>query len=821
MIHCFIPCIDIDASKTTIEKLSVDSNVSKITLLSNCDIPPSWQPYEKCDCLVVKDMFSSKTIKDIAQHCKDEYALLITKVTPISFSTNALHRFLQVAIDTQSPFVYSDYFKEEIRESKVVVGHPVIDYFEGSIRDDFDFGSVWFIKADYLKKYASEHSTHDFVHAGHYALRLFLSRQGTLFHINEFLYTEQENDLRNSGEKQFDYVNPRNRDVQIEMENIATSHLKSIDALVNTTLYKVVDFEEVKFDYEASVIIPVFNREKTICDAVKSALNQKTDFCFNVIVVDNHSTDETTQLLQNINDNRLIHIIPERVDLGIGGCWNVAINDNRCGRFAVQLDSDDLYSSELTLQRVVDEFYKQKSAMIIGSYRMCDFSLNTLPPGIIDHREWTDENGANNALRINGLGAPRAFYTPVIRKIQFPNTSYGEDYAVGLRISREYKIGRIYDELYLCRRWGGNSDAALSVEKINRNNLYKDRLRTLELQARRNQNLSIKKKTLEITTFFDNQLLTWSDARNRYKDLENVKVREIVVNDFTVSLQYNPARIISTGSDVSKEKIAKRPCFLCKVNRPREQFQLDITDDLTLLVNPYPIMHRHFTLPSNCHKPQLIINHYGCIFDMLTLYGNGKLTVFYNGAMSGASAPDHLHLQAFSNEQLPIQKQWNSLKKSLDSWIVSNEMVEDEGVFSIKDYPTTAILIQSKTKESFYRLFKGVFNALKHCGYNTPATEDGLTEPQMNIVSWLSEEIYYSVIFPRKQHRPSSYFSQSDDKRLVSPGALDMSGLIITPRKEDFEQMTVDDILKIYNEVSYSVEELEQVRRYFTEHYNA
>ena len=273
--------------------------------------------------------------------------------------------------------------------------------------------------------------------------------------------------------KQFDYVNPRNREVQIEMEQAATAHLQEIGAKIDPSFYRRPDFKEQEFDVEASVVIPVFNREKTICDAVNSVLSQKASFKFNVIVVDNHSTDKTTELLQGFHDERLIHIIPERTDLGIGGCWNVAINDDRCGRFAVQLDSDDLYSSPKTLQQVVDAFYKQNAAMVIGSYRMCDFELNTLPPGLIDHAEWTDENGPNNALRINGLGAPRAFFTPLLRQIQFPNTSYGEDYALGLIFSRHYRIGRIFTELYLCRRWGGNSDAALSIDKINANNLYK------------------------------------------------------------------------------------------------------------------------------------------------------------------------------------------------------------------------------------------------------------------------------------------------------------------------------------------------------------
>ena len=328
----------------------------------------------------------------------------------------------------------------------------------------------------------------DYQFAALYALRLALSRQGTLLHLHEMLYTEKETDMRRSGEKQFDYVDPRNRAVQIEMERACTRHLEEIGARIPSAAgrHRKLDgvVEEVAEAVIASVIIPVYNRERTIMDAVKSALGQECSFPFNVIVVDNHSTDGTTALLNACRDTRLVHLIPEEHDLGIGGCWDKAIRSEWCGRYAVQLDSDDLYSSPATLQRIVNEMERKGAAMCIGAYRMVDFNLQTLPPGLIDHKEWTDENGPNNALRINGLGAPRAFRTSVVREIGFPNTSYGEDYAMGLRISREYPIARIYDELYLCRRWDGNSDAALSLEKQNRNNAYKDQLRTIELEAR-------------------------------------------------------------------------------------------------------------------------------------------------------------------------------------------------------------------------------------------------------------------------------------------------------------------------------------------------
>ena len=305
-----------------------------------------------------------------------------------------------------------------------------------------------------------------------------------MVHINEYLYTEVETDIRKSGEKQFDYVDPRNRSRQIEMEQACTEHLKEIGGYLAPS-FAPIDFEQEVFEYEASVIIPVRNRIRTIRDAIRSVLMQQCDFKFNLIVIDNHSTDGTTEAIDEFKaDERLVHIIPERNDLGIGGCWNMGVHHPKCGKFAVQLDSDDVYKDEHTLSIMVRAFYEQQCGMVVGTYMMTDFEMKMLPPGIIDHREWTPDNGRNNALRINGLGAPRAFYTPLLRQMKVPNTSYGEDYALGLRFSRHYQIGRVYDVVYLCRRWEGNSDAALDIVKTNANNLYKDRIRTWELEAR-------------------------------------------------------------------------------------------------------------------------------------------------------------------------------------------------------------------------------------------------------------------------------------------------------------------------------------------------
>ena len=759
MIDCFLPDFDREAMSATVGQLSQSKAVRNIY----------W----------TEGMASTSLVTSIAERARAPYVLLFTKPAPVVLGQRALERMLRTACDSGAPMVYADR-----------TGHPAIDYQLGSIRDDFDFGSLWLVKTSLLQAFALQAGEQDYQFAGLYALRLFLSREGQLFHLNETLYTEEELDTRASGVKQFDYVNPRNREVQIEMEQAATAHLAAIGAKIDPSYYRTPNFNEQEFEVEASVVIPVFNRAKTIADAVESALQQKTSFKYNVIVVDNHSTDGTSDILSRLSachDDKLHVIVPERRDLGIGGCWNEAINDPRCGRFAVQLDSDDLYSSPATLQQVVDAFHKQKAAMVVGSYRMCDFDLNTLPPGLIDHREWTDENGPNNALRINGLGAPRAFFTPLLRQLQFPNTSYGEDYALGLAFSRHYRIGRIYDELYLCRRWGGNSDAALSVEKVNANNLYKDRLRTLEIEARRRMvsgKTDVVMPASPLQRFFDRQLEIWPDARQRYRQLTSVQTRELNNADSTVVLQWNPARIVSTGAKIDSRSLSERPCFLCAQNRPKEQLKRTIDGKWELLINPFPILPMHFTLPTLKHQPQAIKDMYGEIYRLLADYP--ELMVFYNGPKCGASAPDHAHLQAGVPAVLPLMDSWQRLSHGLTP-VVSLSDVDDISV--INDYPCPALLIRSHSREAGERLFRRLYAALP--------CRTGESEPMMNIVAWRKDEEYLSVVFPREKHRPDCYGSI-----MVSPGAIDMAGLIITPRQEDFEQLTADQVIDILQEVA-------------------
>ncbi|MBR1755329.1 MAG: DUF4922 domain-containing protein [Bacteroidaceae bacterium] len=859
-ICCFLPLIDTQNGVHTLEILRHDENISSVHGIEN--------------------PFQTSSLRQMAAEADAPYILLYTKQFELQLGYYALTRLVTIAEDTGATMVYADH-RIQLPDG-TVEAHPLIDYQLGSVRDDFAFGSLTLMRTADVKEYFAQERVREYEFAGLYDLRLFLSRRQLPVHVSETLYTEIETDTRLSGQKQFDYVDPRNRRRQIEMERACTRHLKAIGALLAPDEFDEIKFDDEEFPVEATVVIPVRNRVRTIEDAIRSVLRQKTTFPFNLIVVDNHSTDGTTAVIDGLIHNsqfiihneagaepdnkhqstancelcimncELIHLIPSRDDLGIGGCWNLAVHHPQCGRFVVQLDSDDLYSGEDTLQRIVDAFREQKAAMVIGSYRMTDFQLNTLPPGLIDHREWTPQNGRNNALRINGLGAPRAFYTPVLRKIQIPNTSYGEDYALGLMIGRRYRIGRIFDELYLCRRWEGNSDAALSVEKVNKNNLYKDQLRTTEIRARQALNATWRQEASEedVLRFFDKELAQWELAQRNYDALEaNVQQRELAADwEGTLTVQWNPARIVSTAAKIDKASIEARPCFLCDENRPPEQHALMIRHHYQVLVNPYPILPRHFTIPTRRHKPQSIWEHFTTLRQLA--WSMPSHIVFYNGPMCGASCPDHMHLQAGSRGIVPIERDWKMYETQLQKLypLTENETQQMEdagndsarcGLFLLKNYVCPVFVIRSLPEETDSLLCQRLYRALPIHGDEA--------EPRMNIICWReagdesrSDEII-TLIFPRKKHRPDCYKPLSNSPRggedslssgrkddiglaalpptggagrgalMVSPGALDMGGLIITPREEDYLKLTPEWAAEILQEVTMTEEELKEV----------
>lgn len=797
-ITCFIPYGSENQINKTIRHLQECSTVDRIFLLPTSPVPNLSLP-DKCYILPSSAPESVERYKQVALYANTPFTLICTQVQDLEFDYMALERMCDYLSAPQCSMVYADHYKTIKGER---TPHPVIDYQLGSVRDDFDFGSLLMFRTDYLKRAINEiEAEKEYQHSALYALRLALSRYGELTHIREFLYTETEIDLRKSGEKQFDYVDPRNRQVQIEREEVFTQHLKKIGAYLKPGMM-TVDLKEGEFSHEASIIIPVRNRARTINDAIRSVLEQETSFPFNLIIIDNHSTDGTSEIIEQYkNDNRVIHLIPERTDLGIGGCWNLGINHPECGRFAIQLDSDDLYSTPHTVQTIVDKFYKEQCAMVIGSYRMTDFTLQTLPPGVIDHKEWTDENGHNNALRINGLGAPRAFFTPLLRKIRVPNTSYGEDYALGLAFSRQYRIGRIYDVLYLCRRWEGNSDAALSIEKINQNNNYKDSLRTLEIKLRQAMN----KKRQAGDLFIENQLAKWQTARTNHEALNQIETRRFELAGNTITVQFNPARAVSTCAKVDKSSIEARKCFLCPENKPNEQDEIIISLDepFSLRINPYPILPGHLTISSLKHQDQVLADKTirqlpGKLISWLEEYFASGYVLFYNGAKCGASAPDHFHFQAVKQSDVPVIQQWERL---METAIREKEIKTENGntysSFQITSYICPIqVFICNHSTDILPEMINQYLESLP--------LHEGESEPRYNLFAWQDKQRGFTMAyFPREKHRPACYTATGEEQLLVSPGALDMAGLLVTPRKEDFDKITESDIAQIYKEVAY------------------
>lgn len=646
---------------------------------------------------------------------------------------------------------------------------PLIVPCEGSVRDDFDLGHIVFYRRCWL-----QHIVDTMVAEGEawrysalydvYLRALEQVSRGSIVIKNDVpYYRASALDLRASGERQFDYVDPRNREVQIEREKVCTAYLKRVGALVDYSTLQSVDISEGDYPCEMSVIIPVYNRVRTVGEAVRSALSQKTDFAYNVMVVDNHSSDGTTELLAGMaaDDNRLVHLIPSSYDLLIGGCWNYAVAHERCGRFAVQLDSDDLYEGVDVLTKIYTLFQEQRCAMAVGSYTIVNENLEPIPPGLIDHKEWTPENGMNNALRINGLGAPRAFFTGLLRRYPLPNVSYGEDYAAGLKFSGQYKIGRIYESLYLCRRWSGNSDAALTPERVNSNNAYKDMLRMLTIRARRERN------KIDVKAFIERQLSVWPEAKERYDALSQVKKRCMDVNGVKVEVRFNPSRIRSTGAKIDAQSVAQRPCFLCSSNRPKEQIAAR-WHNYDILVNPYPIFRQHLTIVSCQHEEQDID-----AAEMISLaqYLEG-MAVFYNGAQCGASAPDHKHYQASNADEWPLLAEWDlSVMKGRVHKIAGTE--------------------KKQMSEAFDDLVKS----------------RGYDKEMMNVVCICRNGAVEMYVIPRKAFRPWQYTAEDERQLMVSPASAEMGGVIVTPVEEHFSKITSDDIADIYSQVYQDIKE--------------
>ena len=769
----------------TLESLMAQRGLDLIVVMQAEGLPEAERVDDMaCGKIRVRDVEEHLFTSDLLNRIFEEHphgVFVYTKTTPLKMGYRAVERMLDVAFRDRNMVVYADHYEVMGGET---LAHPLNDYQSGSVRNDFDFGSVLL-----FCRYPGEMGHYNY--AGLY--RVLLDTEYKV-HLREMLYTEEESDLRKSGDKQFDYVNPAQREVQVEMERAFTEWLDekglrlTDDMVCNANL-------DVEMECEASVIIPVRNRVKTVADAIHSALSQTADFKYNVIVVDNHSTDGTTEAIEAIarQDDRVVHLIPVQTDLGIGGCWDLAVRSERCGKFAVQLDSDDLYSGPDTLQRIVSKFYETKAAMVIGSYSLVDFNLQPLPPGLIDHREWTDGNGMNNALRINGLGAPRAFFTPIVRETGFPNVSYGEDYAVGLAISRKYKIGRIYDCLYLCRRWDGNSDAALSIDKVNRNNAYKDSLRSIEMEKRSDIICGDPWQLRhDIDSWIDGQLDCWPEVGQRFMELDSKVERRAldVKQGISLTVQYNPARIRSTAAKVDKDSVARRQCFLCQDNQPKEQMHLNCRGKYQMCINPYPILHRHFTVPLMAHKPQLMAGHYEDLKYFIQRFP--KQAFFYNGAQCGASAPDHMHFQTGEMSEMPLLRDFRKYNET--ATVITN------GIKLINDYVCPVLCCH------------GIEDLQMIVGMMP--TVEGEAEPRFNILAWCDPEEINSetyLIIPRRKLRPDCYFSEGEENFCISPGAVDMAGLIITPREEDYRRLTAVKAAAILREVTLDEEDIAKI----------
>lgn len=759
--------------------------------------------------LISSDKSSVAEIKNISSFltklsCK--YLLLLDAEREISIGKSSLHRMIAIAENTKAGIVYSDF---NAKEGNKRVKHPLIGYQQGSIRDDFKFGHLLIFSCAAIKsalqKYGSLPSDAD---AALYDLRLKISTDYEIIHVPEFLYTvsaKKKNTIKKTcikTEAHFAYVAKENFRRQKKFEKMATSHLRRMGAYLPPRT-KIADKEQNGLQWKASIVIPVLNRKKTIAEALTSALEQKTNFPFNIIVVDNHSTDGTTDILKKYAAKypHIYHIIPLQKDLGIGGCWNEALYSPYCDRYVVQLDSDDLYSSPRTLQKIVDTLRRGRYAMVVGSYTIVNEHLKKIPPGLIAHKEWTQKNGHNNLLRVNGMGAPRAFDLSVIRRIGFPNVSYGEDYAVALRITREYKIGRIYENLYWCRRWKDNTDAGLSIEKQNANDFYKDKLRTAEIEARKlankeetnsrssrifaefsgNKDLSLP---LLCQSLYDTQKKTWSKLDESCRNLAAAHTRKLS-GAYKVYLQFNPARAVSSGAAVDKESIKNRLCFLCENNLPLQQLGVLYRNQYLILCNPAPIFENHFTIVSLRHEQQEIAASINWLLQLSA--DMAGYAVFYNGPACGASAPDHLHFQSVPHKFLPFLRELKKLSpvKEESSIRYSRSEIFDRSVVALESKNAEALT------EQFLNLLSATQKILK--------TND---EPPVNVICYYSVHCWKLVVFMRRKHRPDAYFATGDNRIFISPGAVDMAGVMITPLLDNYNRLDYNTVREIYGEVS-------------------
>jgi glycosyltransferase involved in cell wall biosynthesis len=745
--------------------------------------------------------------RHLLRYLDTPFCLFYTQASPLTLHYRALERLTDFLEDERTGMAYADH--ADISADGQLTPHPVIDYQLGSVRNDFDFGplTVWSSK---LLLGAMFQGLINSPYTFFYEARLYLSLTYRITAVHESLYTVGQLDTRASGEKQFDYVNPNAREAQVAYEEAFRRFAETgFDAAISRDIFRHPKFDEEPFPCEASVIIPVRNRVRTIADAINSALAQHTSFKYNIIVVDNHSTDGTSEVLGQYADNpQVIHLIPERTDLGIGGCWDLAIRHEACGQFAVQLDSDDLYSSPSTLQQIIDKFRQEGCGMVVGSYQLTDFNLRPLPPGVIDHREWTPENGHNNLLRVNGIGAPRAFFTPLLREIGVPNVSYGEDYALALAFSRQYPVGRIFDVLYLCRRWEGNSDAALHIEQINRHNQYKDLIRTREIRIRRHLRQYYEKDGAR-SEFIGKQLEEWPLAAENYRNLHHQQWRRIPMPSQTWEICFNPARARSTRADVSAQGIEARPCFLCAAHRPEEQSVMPTQGNdhqYEICLNPYPILPEHLTLIHREHRPQQFD---GEVYEAMKHYARSlaDYLIFYNGPQCGASAPDHLHLQGVKKEDVPLTRHMEEMVRRCHEVAMLYPRSDAENFarlyLNLEAYPCPLFIMRSSTGYTGSLLAEATARSLGQ---------------MMNVMVWRKDDVLYTVFIPRSAHRPACYFAPEAEAIHVSPGTLDMAGVMVATDEPTFNRLSIQTVEDIIREVGLTTEEaLERARQIIRE----